>query len=138
MQAKMVLPQSIPRSRYMGQTKSGKAPAARDLTKVLVAMALGLYRVKVSTRYWREDWKMVVKPTPVKKTPTMDGQGLETCLEEVPALLVNSSREYPPWTSFNSHPNKNRPAGKAKPPYIMGGSLASGTGLKWFVASFFP
>ena len=51
MQAKTVLPQSIPRSRYIGQTKSGKAPAARDLTKVLVAMALGLYRVKVSTRY---------------------------------------------------------------------------------------
>jgi hypothetical protein len=61
--------------RYIGQTESGKDPGARDLVQVLIAIALGSYRVTVSMRYWREDRKIVVKPTPVKKTPTIDGQG---------------------------------------------------------------
>jgi hypothetical protein len=42
MQAKIVLPQSMPIFSYMGQTKRGKAPAAMDRTKVLAAIALAL------------------------------------------------------------------------------------------------
>lgn len=40
--------------------------------------------MKVSTRYWRDDWKIVVKPTPVRNTPMIDGHGFETCPEVVP------------------------------------------------------
>lgn len=32
---------------------------------------------------------MVVKPTPVRKTPMMEGHGLETCSEVVPMNMVN-------------------------------------------------
>ena len=52
--------------RYISQTESGKDPGARDLVQVLIAIALGSYRVTVSIRYWREDRKIVVKPTPVR------------------------------------------------------------------------
>lgn len=50
MHANTVVPQSTPNLLYIGDTKSGKTPAAMERTKVFAAIALALYRVKVSTR----------------------------------------------------------------------------------------